>query len=526
MSNNKKVSILIVDDRPENLTAMAALLTDPELELVTALSGNEALRHTLKTDFALVLLDVQMPEMDGFETAEWLRSNPKTRHLPIIFVTAGMKEEQHQFKGYEAGAVDYLMKPIEPVVLRGKVKVFCELARQRHELEQHEQHLEQVVKERTAALAATLEERHRLELQLIQSQRLESLGNLAGGVAHDINNVLAAILGLASINLEEHQGSGFLAQSMETIVTACLRGREVVKGLLYFARKDMDPVGPLDLNRLVKEIVNLLEATTLKRIRISTELQEPLGLMEGDASALSHALMNLCMNAGDAMPDGGSLELRTRRREDGELELRVRDTGTGMSPEVLKQAVDPFFTTKPVGKGTGLGLAMVYGTMKAHGGTLELHSEAGQGTEVVLRFPPTRKERPAREASGAAPAASRAGLRILLVDDDELIRLSIPPMLEALGHQVETAEGGRAALERLAAGLEVDLAILDMRMPGLSGAQTLPRMLELRPGLAVLLATGHSDQDLQPLVEAHPGVACIRKPFSLEELRDKLAEIS
>ena len=157
MTSSSPVSILIVDDRPENLQAMEAMLAGPELELVSALSGNEALRHTLKTDFALVLLDVQMPEMDGFETAEWLRMNPKTRHLPIIFVTAGMLEDQHLFKGYEAGAVDYLQKPIEPAVLRGKVKVFCDLARQRQLIEQHERTLEEQVRMRTMALSETVQ---------------------------------------------------------------------------------------------------------------------------------------------------------------------------------------------------------------------------------------------------------------------------------------------------------------------------------------------------------------------------------
>jgi signal transduction histidine kinase len=516
MLKKNSVSILIVDDRPENLTAMEALLGDLDVELVTALSGNEALRLTLKTDFALVLLDVQMPEMDGFETAEWLRSNPKTRHLPIIFVTAGMRSERHLFKGYEAGAVDYLMKPIEPAVLKGKVSVFCDLARQRQEIERHEQHLEELVSQRT-------EERRRLEVQLFQSQRLESLGNLAGGVAHDINNVLAAILSLASINREGLQG-GFLAQSLDTIATACLRGREVVKSLLYFARKDMVSFGPLDLNALAEEIVHLLDATTLKRVRITTELQESLGRLEGDEAALSHALMNLCVNALDAMPGGGTLLIRTRRLEDGGIELRVRDSGEGMPPEVLKQAIDPFFTTKPVGKGTGLGLAMVYGTMKAHGGTLEIASEVGEGTEVTLRFPPPAQAAPAQPDRPAAlvPSPVPARRRILLVDDDELIRMSIPPMLEVLGHQVATAEGGQEALDQLGAGLEVDLVILDMRMPGMSGAETLPGLLALRPGMKVILATGHSDQDLQPLMAGRPNITCIRKPFTLEEIRERL----
>ena len=371
------------------------------------------------------------------------------------------------------------------------------------------------------------EDRRRLETQLAQAQRLESLGNLAGGVAHDINNVLAAILGLATLIRESQGPPGTVAQAMDTIATACLRGREVVKGLLYLARKDMNPAGPVDLNGLAREILLLLEATTLKQVEVSADLQEPLGLVLGDPGALSQVLMNLCVNAIDAMPGGGTLVLRTRDAGPDRVELRVVDTGEGMTPEVLKQAADPFFTTKPVGKGTGMGLAMVYGAMQAHGGSFELQSQPGRGTEVILGFPRLPAE-PAPAADPDPPAGEPPGpaaLRILLVDDDELIRLAIPALLEALGHRVETAAGGQEALDLLTAGLEVDLVILDMRMPGLGGTQTLPRLRALRPGLPVLLATGHADRDLPPLLAAHPGVAAIQKPFTLAEIRDKLRDL-
>jgi PAS domain S-box-containing protein len=370
--------------------------------------------------------------------------------------------------------------------------------------------------------------RRRLESQLAQAQRLESLGNLASGVAHDINNVLAAILGLATLQQEGPAEPGFQARAMATIATACLRGREVVKGLLHLARKDLDATGPVDLNRLVLDILLLLEATTLKQVSVRTDLEEPLEAIQGDAGAISHALMNICVNAVDAMPGGGTLTLRTRRVGPGKVEVRVRDTGEGMSPEVLKRAADPFFTTKAQGKGTGMGLAMVYGTMQAHGGTLEILSQLGQGSEVVLGFPARggagADGDAAREADGTPARPAR--LRVLLVDDDELIRLSIPALLQALGHQVASAAGGQEALDLLASGLEADLVILDMRMPGMGGAETLPRLRALRPELPVLLATGHSDRDLPPLLERFPRVNWIQKPFTLAEIRAKIGEIA
>jgi CheY-like chemotaxis protein len=314
------------------------------------------------------------------------------------------------------------------------------------------------------------------------------------------------------------------AGSLDTITRACTRGRDVIKSLLYFARKDLEAPGPVSLNIIAKEMVQLLSYTTLKRIRIDTDYQEPLGLIEGDAGALNHALVNLCVNAVDAMPEGGTLTLRTWQRDDQMVAISLRDTGQGMGPEVARKAVEPFFTTKPLGKGTGLGLAMVYGTVQAHNGTLDIQSQPGQGTEVTLAFPLLPGPAAAEPAPEAPPAAV-APLTILLVDDDELVRASVGPMLALLGHQVETAESGREALDRLLAGLEPDLVILDMNMPGLNGAQTLARLRVIRPGQPVLLATGYSDDAIAPLLRDHRQLYSLRKPFSLQELRTKLGAI-
>jgi CheY-like chemotaxis protein len=206
------------------------------------------------------------------------------------------------------------------------------------------------------------------------------------------------------------------------------------------------------------------------------------------------------------------------------VEFSIKDTGDGMTPEVARRAIEPFFTTKPMGKGTGLGLAMVYGTVKAHKGALEIRSEPGQGTEVILSFPPLPDSAAGAAAPVAEPSPSPAR-RILLVDDDELIRMSVGPMLTALGHEVELAQSGQEALERFQSGLRVDLVILDMNMPGLNGAQTLARLLALHPGQPVLMATGYSDDSIAPLLAGHPNVHSLRKPFTLKELRTKLSSI-
>jgi PAS domain S-box-containing protein len=360
----------------------------------------------------------------------------------------------------------------------------------------------------------------RLQAELQHAEKLESIGSLAGGVAHDMNNVLAAIMGMSSAMRTTCADGDPQANALDTIIRACTRGRDVVKSLLYFARKDLEAAGPVNLNVIAQEMVHLLSYTTLSRVQIITDFQEPLGWIEGDSGALSHALINLCVNAVDAMPEGGSLQLSTRGDAQS-VSISIKDSGMGMNPEVMRKAIEPFFTTKPIGKGTGLGLAMVYGTVKAHKGNMEIRSQPDQGTEVVLSFPPLAAPAPML-AGEAAPAAAQGAVRILLVDDDELIRRSIAPMLTALGHAVHTAESGQEALDRLQAGLQVDLVILDMNMPGLNGAQTLTRLLALRPDQIVLMATGYSDDAIAPLLEGRPNIHSLRKPFSLKEIQSKL----
>ena len=361
-----------------------------------------------------------------------------------------------------------------------------------------------------------------------QSQKMESLGSLAGGVAHDMNNVLGAILGMASMLRERIEPEDPEAKPLDTIVNACLRGRGVVKSLLYFAHKPLQEDRTFKLNALAREMARLLSHTTLQRVEVALDLQEDLGLVHGDEGALSHALMNLCVNAMDAMSTGGTLLLQTRARADGGVELRVKDTGEGMTPQVLVRAKEPFFTTKGPGKGSGLGLSMVYSTMQAHEGTFDLHSQAGLGTEAVLGFPPARVARaaPSPKAQPLTSETPLPALDVLLVDDDELFRESMTAILQCLGHRAVAVPGGLEAIQLLEQDLPADLVILDMNMPRRSGAQALPRILALRPGLPVLLCSGYTDEDMTPLLLGRPHVQSLKKPFTKGELQAKLAGMS
>ena len=360
-------------------------------------------------------------------------------------------------------------------------------------------------------------DRIKLETELQHAHKLDSLGSLAGGIAHDMNNVLAAVLGMASLLLTNHEDDAPLVKSLKIIETAAGRGRDLVKGLTDFARKDLQEAQLLDLNALLQGELELLKRTSRQRFVFAVQLERTLPLIMGEPSTLGSAFMNLCVNAFDAMPQGGTLHVQTRFEGD-QVKLTVTDTGQGIPAELLPRVTEPFFTTKPPGRGTGLGLAMVYGTVKAHRGTLAIQSEVGKGTCITLCFPAAITA--ASEATLLAPLDSPPGLplRILLVDDDELLLSVLPPMLQQLEHQVETASSGLEAIRRLQAGLAADLVILDHHMPGLSGAETLPRLLQLRPSLHILVITGFLDAELSALLADFPLVVTLKKPFTLEEL--------
>ena len=387
-------------------------------------------------------------------------------------------------------------------------------------------------------------ERRRLLMDLQHADKMESLGGLAGGVAHDINNVLAAIMGMASVLRETNPDEAFRATALDTITLACTRGRDVVRSLLHFSRRNLECVAPVDLNILAKEMVQLLALTTLDRVRLTVDFQEPLDLLLGDAGALSHALINLCANAVDAMGDGGRLLVRTRNLDGGRVQIEVEDTGSGMTPEVFEKAVHPFFTTKEPGKGTGLGLSMVYSTVKAHRGEMVIQSQPGQGTCVRLSFPVAEAGAgPAAEGwaggtlgqpgglgypggSGTpGPLGDLGGLRVLLADPDELIRCSTLAQLDALGCASTAATSGAEGLAFLAAGARPQVIILDLNPMGQGGAETLAALRGLRPEVPILLTTGRVDPEFQALIQPFPRVALLAKPFSLRELRQALHRV-
>ena len=367
-------------------------------------------------------------------------------------------------------------------------------------------------------------QRLELEENLHQAQKMESLGTLSAGIAHDMNNILAAIMGTAELLQVAYEPSADASGYLATIVRASERGRDLVNTLTAFARKGLRETQRLDLNELVRNEMLLLQRTTLQRVEVRTELANELPAVLGEASAIASALMNLCVNAVTAMPDGGTLTLQTQELPNDLVELLVIDTGEGMQAEVLSKAMEPFFTTKPVGKGTGLGLTIAFAVLKSHGGTLQISSLPGQGTRVAMRFPAASDPTPAATGPSPEPAAVRP-VRVLFVDDDDLLLEVIPQVLKSMGHTPTVARTGQEALDLLQGGLQVELVVLDQNMPGLKGSETLERLRKFKPQLPVIIATGFLDAAATAQVTSHPLLRILHKPYSRHEIRQTIDDL-
>jgi len=379
-----------------------------------------------------------------------------------------------------------------------------------------------IVRDITSKVLAD-EANRELQHRLQHSQKMESLGRLAGGVAHDMNNVLMAVMGLAEIHMEAQSPDSPTRRALETIIKAAQRGGELVKALLRFAHQAKAEDKVVDLNELIHEQARLLARTTLAKVRILLDIDENLMAIRGDANALSHALINLCVNAADAMPEGGTLTLRTRNLGPDWVEARVEDTGEGMPQEVLDRVLEPFFTTKAIGKGTGLGLSLVYSTVNAHHGKLEIKSEVGLGTCVALQFPAGMTDPgPGTVPAGIPHEAGSLPLDVFVVDDDDLVKSALSEQLAVLGCVVKTFGCGEEVLASLEAGVAPDVILLDMHMPGLGGRGTFSAIRSQWPNLPVVIATGRTEPSTLDLVQGDPHVTLLSKPFSLEALRAAL----
>jgi PAS domain S-box-containing protein len=656
----ERARVLVVDDDERNLLAIRTVIEDIA-EVVTARSGEDALRHLLRGEFAMILLDVYMPGMDGYEAAQIIRAREHTKRIPIVFLSAVNKEAEHLMRGYSMGAVDYVFKPVDPIVLRSKVSVFVDLFTMRREIQRNAAHEQQLLdanlranterlkaeqelrlaEQRQAAIIQSLPivlyleglddgprvpryvsgnfatvtgfdfaevqrtptmwldrlhpddrdrvvearaarhrggamaveyrwrcadgsfkhfldqtvllrdaagnpiefagtlldvtERKELESQLAHARKLDAIGQLTGGIAHDFNNLLAAVLGGVGlierrIPLDEGQ-----QRVIDMMRHAAEQGTELVKRLLAFARRQNLQPAPIYVDRLAKAVGDLLSHTLGGLVQLEWDTAPQVGQVYADASQLELALMNLIINARDAMPEGGVVTVSAENREvvlgnEGHVPtgryvvLTVADTGCGIPTDLVDQVLEPFFTTKEVGKGTGLGLSMVYGFVKQSGGTMRIQSKVGAGTRVELWLPMVVEPGDVIEARIEEPATTErhlGSLNILLVDDHEGVRTTTAALLEDLGHRVTQAACGTSGMLLLTehAG-NFDLVITDYAMPRQSGLDMLERARQLDPSLPAIIITGYAEGDL--MTSRPENIAVLGKPFKAPQLAEAI----
>ena len=442
-------------------------------------------------------------------------------------------------------------KNAEEALLRLNEVLEASVAERTRELTERTHELTERTRELTEAntkLQAEAEDRERIEAALRQSQKMEAVGQLTGGIAHDFNNLLAGISGgLELVRARVAQGrTAELDRYIDAAMGSANRAAALTHRLLAFSRRQTLDPKLTDVNGLVAGMEDMFRRTVGPGIRIETTLIGKPWRTLCDPNQLESALLNLVINARDAMPDGGQLLIETtntvlRDRRGGLKEqppqdvppgeyvcLSVVDTGTGMSPDVIARAFDPFFTTKPTGQGTGLGLYMIYGFMHQSGGHVRLRSDVGQGTTVAIYLP---RHLDSATGAGDAHEASQLSNRttstvVLVVEDEPEVRMIIVEVLSDLGYTVHEAADGRSGLQVLGSGTRIDLLLTDVGLPGgMNGRQLADAARQQRPDLSVLFVTGYAESVAASNGRMEPGMQVMTKPFSLEALAAKVQGI-
>jgi two-component system cell cycle sensor histidine kinase/response regulator CckA len=387
----------------------------------------------------------------------------------------------------------------------------------------------------TLAVFTNITEQKKLEEQLRQAQKMEAIGTLAGGIAHDFNNLLTSILGFASVVHSELPADSPLRFDIETITRSARRGSELTRQLLAFARRGQVEVHPLSLNDMAREVIKLLERTIDKAIAIEPHLADDLPIVEGDAGQLHQMLLNLCLNARDAMPRGGQLIIETQKvtlseeKTHTELDLEagqyvllsVTDTGIGMDAETQQRLFEPFFTTKEHGR--GLGLAMVYGIVRGHGGAIHVYSEPGQGSTFKVYLPVAGHV--TEDTIPEEVKISGGSETVLVVEDEESVRALLRRILKEGGYTVLLAANGAEAVERYAErSTEIDLVVLDIIMPQMGGRETYERLREINPEVKVLLSSGYSENGQAQDILAAGARGFLQKPYDLRAVLHSVRE--
>jgi signal transduction histidine kinase len=540
--------VLVLAPIGRDAQAAAQHLAESKLD-GTVCDDIEDLLVKLSEGAAIALVTEEAFLHGGTQALErWVATQPPWSDFPFIVLTSramSAAAQTYRMRLLEKlGNVSLLERPLNAVTLLSAIQSALRARRRQYEVQDHlldretfAAQLEEQVRERTRQLEQANEqlrlqiaERRQVEAALQQAQKMEVIGQMTGGVAHDFNNLLTAVLGNLELATRRGKDEG-IRRYLEGATQAAHRGAKITSQLLAFSRTQRLQTVPIDMNAIVTAMGDLLFRTIGATVRIETILEGSLWQATADPSQIESVILNLAVNARDAMPDGGRLTIATTNVPHGDrskpaelgrgdyVSVSVSDTGTGMTDEVLRKAFEPFFTTKPVGSGTGLGLSQVYGIAKQTGGTVSIDTEIARGTTVRVYLPRTTAlavGRPSDEFRNIPLRTHDA--TILVVDDDKDVRKLVVSCLESLGYQVLAADGGHAAIEKAASEARIDMILIDVAMPEIAGTDAMEAILKKRPGVPFLYMTGYVGPTKLDPAERR----VLKKPFTIAELAAKV----
>lgn len=546
-----KERVLILAPIGRDAQAAARNLTELRIESVIC-PGIADLLLRLDEGGAAALVTEEAFLSGGTESVErWVANQPPWSDFPFIILTSrATSEATHAYRMRllrSLGNVSLLERPLNTVTLMSTVQAALRARLRQYEIKDYlleresaAAGLEDLVRKRTRQIQLTnrelrreISERKQAEAALQQAQKMEMIGQMTGGVAHDFNNLLTAVLGNLELAIRRNSDEK-IRRYLEGATQAAKRGAKLTGQLLAFSRTQRLQMETVDLNGIVTAMGDLLFTTIGATVRIETVLQKDLWPAIADPSQIESVILNLAVNARDAMPDGGRLTISTSNVDRNDpskpyelgagdyIAVSVEDNGTGMTDEVVAKAFEPFYTTKPVGSGTGLGLSQVYGIAKQTGGTVSISTKLGHGTTMKVYLPRSTEQATAKPTQDHAAEAHRSHeATILVVDDDQDVRELAVSCLKSLGYHVRKAEGGRAAIDVISEGCRIDLVLIDVAMPEVSGVQAIQAILRMRPGIPFLYMTGYMGRTALDPSEQR----VLKKPFTIAELAEKVEEV-